>query len=257
MTDDLERKLTDLTEPAQVKDGAMVLGVAGSEATSAAMLRSIDNTILPSRIDLSVGGSSISLAAGGRRLRACTDASTDLGAPAEVLGKTLSLEEEKPLREVGKLINELLRKDGMLTMKRHVEPAASGQSDAGVGVKTLADSWGVDLDAVPPTKFELFENALGETFIASIETDGAARIGGRGDEATADRLERDVLPKLIQLEADLSRVKTERALPYLMTINSALPDGAFVSLFVADGAKSLVASKAGSLPRVAGAWGQL
>ena len=142
-------------------------------------------------------------------------------------------------------------------VKRHVEPASMGQSDAGMGVKTLADLWGVDLDAAPPTQFEVFESALGESFIASIETDGTARTGMRGDSDTADVLERDVLPKLIQLEADLSKVKTEREAPYLMTLNSALPDGALVSLFVANDAKSLVASTADSLPMVAGAWGRI
>ncbi|MCY4335998.1 MAG: hypothetical protein OXC60_15170 [Litoreibacter sp.] len=186
MTDDLEKKLTALTDPAKFDAGAMVLGPAGTEATSAAMLHAIDNTILPCKIVFSIGASSITLAAGGRRLRSCLEASDDLNAPSDALGTTLSSEEQDALIKTGKLINELLRKDGALLMKRHVESASTGQSDAGVGVKTLAELWGVDLDAAPPTQFEAFETALGDSFIASIETDGTARTETRGDASTAD-----------------------------------------------------------------------
>ncbi|MEM7470512.1 MAG: hypothetical protein AAF340_04110 [Pseudomonadota bacterium] len=257
MADNLESKLIALTEPGQFKAGEMVLGPADAPATKAALLSALDNTILPCLITYSVGSSSVVLKAGGRRLRACVAASNDLNPPADALGKTLSADEGETLAEIGSIVNALLACDGMLTMKREVEPAAMGQSDAGVGVKTLSELWKIDFNAKPPTQFEIFESALGETFIASIETDGTDLTGSRGDTDTADVLKRDVLPKLVQLEADLTKVKTQRDLPYLMTLNSALPDGALVSLFVAEETRSLVASAPGSLPAVAGAWGRV
>lgn len=257
MTDDLKRKLEALTETAKHSAGTMVLGPSSAPSTMAALLHSIDNTILPCKIAFAVGASSVTLKAGGRRLRACVSASAELNASSDVMDKTLSSDETAILSEIGNILKNLLAQDGTLTMQRISEPSSMGQSDAGVGVKTLANLWGVDIDAAPPTLFETFETALGDTFIASIETDGTARTGARGDTNTADVLEREVLPKLMQLEADLTPIKTRREIPYLMTLNSALPDGALVSLFVGQEAKSLVASAPGSLPAVASAWGRV
>lgn len=229
----------------------MQLGPAKSPTAMAGILQAIDTTILPRLVTFSVDEMSVAFNVGGRRLRACLSASDALKPPKGVVGEALSIDDPKPVQNLGKLLQKLLATEGELTMQRTDALSASDKSDAGIGADSLAEIWGVDLDAEPPSPLEHFIALLGGDLLASVEIDGEAVRNPTGDAAVIMLMEKAILPSLIDLEAQLT------AVPDILVMDGMLAEDALVALVTLGDVRAMVATAANSYASVASAWSRI
>ncbi|MEL6171390.1 MAG: hypothetical protein AAGK67_12515 [Pseudomonadota bacterium] len=257
MVDDVERKLKDLTDSGDFKNGAMKLISSNVEIGLAGILRAIDNTILPRIIDVSVGTSRVSLSVVGRRLRSCASATEDLAQNSQVFGQTLSLEDEEAVKTVGEMLVSLVAKDGSLMLLRNLDPEAAAQSDAGISPGKLAELWDVDLDTAPPSLAEQFQAFLGDDCIASIEIGDEAILGEGGDPATVLLLKTEVLDKFGEIGKNLSEIKLVDSDYRMMVLEGLLPEDLLSVLLYFDQSTAIYAAKPDTLTTIASAFGRI
>lgn len=257
MTDDLQRKLATLTRDASFDGGAMQLGPSGDPSAMTAILHAIDDTMLPRHMVFAVGASSVTLSVAGKRLRAVVEATKDLKPASGLVGKMLATEDEKALSQLGDMLSQLTSAEGTLTLTRNVEPSATGQADAGVGVTTLISLWSVDPDAVPPTEFERFAQKLGEMILAGGEVDGESLLNPIGDARFVNALETANKDQFAKIRQDHNAIFRTNDKTRLLVVPGLLPDDALLCSFVVNELNMLVAVSANGAPQIAGAWADI
>jgi hypothetical protein len=254
MSNLLKSKLAALINAGDFRDGVMHLGPSGNPAAMALILQAIDNTILQRNMTFSVGTSFVVLNVGGRRLRAFVAASDDLTAPTDLAVKPLSLEDKPALLEIGTLLEKLTIPTGSITLMRSNEPGSAGQPDAGIAIDMLTELWGVDPDAKPPTKHDIFIAALGSDFVASIDIADDGSSNPQGDLAICDLMEGSVLSQVEALELSLPALQ---ARPCMAMLEGLLPDGMLTCLVKFDETATLVAVSPNAIAKIAIAWGRI
>ncbi len=255
MSSDLQNKLEELAGTNETKGGALVLCRSGTPAAMAAILRAIDNTILPRLLELKVGASHISVLAGGRRLRAIHAVSGDLPSDGLELGQPLSRDDEAMQNQVGQLFKALTAKEGVLTLLRKIDPKASDQSDGGLEIGGLAKSWDVDLNATPPSALAQFIFSLGEDVLSHVEFGGDGIIDESGAADLNTILKSDELQeKVTSIQKETRQGQNASGKNQVIVLSGHLPDGALLCVTQIADSSALLAVQKKALSSVATAW---
>jgi len=254
MTKDLERKLAALAGEGSFEAGAMQLGPSGDPSAMAAILNAIDDTMLPRHMVFAVGASSVTLSVAGKRLRTVVHASDDLKAPPALVGQLLATDDVDALSQLGNILSALTSGEGTLTLARQVAPAAAGQADAGVAVKTLISLWDVDPDATPPTKYEIFVQNLGSSILSGAEIVGKKLINPVGDAGFISAMETANKGGFAKLRQDHATLLKADSSDQIIVVPGLLPDGAVLCEVKFSVTNMLMAISAEAMPDIAAAW---
>lgn len=150
------RRLSDridrLAAPLRAPTRGRSLATGDTGAPLAAILREVDETVLPRRLEFRRGEGLLAVSAGNRRLIS-VDAAEGPGAKAAkaVLGRALTQPDVALLGRLRDALASALPGEGPLIVT--TAPAEGGAVDfaAGTTAAGLAAAWGVDLKAAPVT----------------------------------------------------------------------------------------------------------
>lgn len=254
---DIRRKLAALTAQRSFSDGAMDLGASGDAVSFAAAVQAIDNTMLPRNLVFSVGPASVTLSVSGRRLRALVDVTGGIPVPEGLLGKLLTATQADDVRAVGAVMQRLVSMEGNLRLARVAASSSGGAADAGVAVSVLCKSWGVDLDAKPPSDIERFCLALGKDLRAmGVIKDGEMNTG-LGKENLVAELKQLWAGNVAEFDPTLSAFGISERKNVTVTLEGLLSGGETLCFVKLDKVMIFAAVSPASLGRISAAWRSL
>lgn len=168
----------------------------GSDGTSlAAILREIDETVLPRQLTFHRGEASLVVSAGNRRLISvdAADGPAASGTRDGVLGRSLTQPDVALLGRLRDALISALPGDAPIFVRTARPPDGAGDFAAGTTAAALASAWGVDLgsiseDAAPPAAIDDFLGTVPSQSRAWLRLDAGSVAGQGGDEAAAARL---------------------------------------------------------------------
>jgi len=177
-----------LAKEALTPDGIRTLSRPGGDGV-AGILREIDETYLPRRLELRAGPRELALVVRGGRLLSVDGAKPAKPGPdGGILGRPIDAEDGEAVAALRRVLAAFATGQdaiGVVAGAADADPSASG-----VSARALAASWGIDLDAGPPTRppvLDGFLAALGGSARAWLRlADGAEKgaKGGPGEQET-------------------------------------------------------------------------
>ena len=171
----LEEKLTKLRQRARAPGEVRKLRGSGSQALLAALVTEIDETILPRRLTLSIGGTAIHLAVANRRLQALLSPAPDIEGAADLADMALPDAEAPGVAALGEVLSRAFDGDPQVEITA-MRPADLFDSDVGVPANLLGRAWRVApqemLPAEPGDILTKFLKENGKEAIAWLRIEG-------------------------------------------------------------------------------------
>lgn len=250
----LTQKLNSLADTtSRFEDGARVIGEG--DLALKAILNVIDETVLERKLTFQIGKAYVTVVAGGRRLQGVTKLSGDLDGALKVMGKVLSHDDAEVLESVAHVMNQFGERTGTLTLRTEVSDKIGGQTDAGVGITTLAEAWGVDMSSEPPTPLGQFIINCGASVNASLVIAQGEIVRAKGDKAIQDKLEGIANDQWSAFEDAHAKLrKQEQQEPTLVCLNTGLGDDTSIAVAKKDAEVSVFVFNSNKLGDVYSAW---
>jgi hypothetical protein len=224
----LSQKLAALAaEDESFENGLRVVSDGVTPPVLTAILTEIDMTVLPRKLTFQIGGSEISLVAGGRRLCGLVKVSKDIKGVMGVLGKVVSRDEPEVIEGLFDIIGQFAASAGQMTVVSDDPVAMGGQSDEGLSAQSLADHWDVDLHPQPPTPMIAFARACGDLVSAWVVLNDDTDNKTGGDGATLAVLKAAIAEKWADFSGSVDQLAGESG---FICLNDALSDAGSVAI---------------------------
>ena len=224
----LAQKLAALSsEGESFENGVRVVSDGSEPPILTAILNEIDMTVLPRKLTFKMNESEISFVAGGRRLRGLVKASKDIKGVIGVLGKPVSHEEPEILEGLRGIIEQFTSTAGQMSVVSDEPDAMGGQSDAGLTAQNLAEMWGVELYAEPPTPMISFARACGDLITAWVVMTDESENKTGGDGAKLSVLRSTISEQWDNFSSSVAQMTGDAG---FVCLNDALGDAGSVAI---------------------------
>jgi len=234
--------------------GARIISDGESTAPLLAILQEIDSTVLERKLTFRVGKSYVTVIAGGRRLQGMTKLSGDLDGALKVMGKIISHDDADIMASVAHVMKQIGDREGRVSVETGAGDKMGTSTDTGVGTAILADAWGVDLNAEPPTPLGQFIINCGASVNASLVIAQGEIIRAKGDKAIQDKLAEVANDQWAAFEKAHSDLQDSDEGPALFCLNSGLGDQNSLAVAKKDEEVSVFVFSPDQLGNVYSAW---
>lgn len=252
----LSQKLNALAEKdSTFVEGARVISNGETPSPMQAILYAVDESVLDRKLTFRVGEAYVTVVVAGRRLQGLIKASGNLDGALKVMGKILSHDDADLLAGVAKIMHQLVEQGGQVTVLSEETQKLGTQSDAGVGISVLSDSWGVEMSSVPPTPMSQFIINCGASVNASLVIAQGQIVRAKGDKAIQDRLEHIANDQWDSFSSALGKLrKADSAEPALVCLNGGLTDETSLAVARSDDEMSVFVFNSDQLTTVYSKW---
>ncbi|MBM7067982.1 hypothetical protein [Actibacterium sp. 188UL27-1] len=252
-TIDLTARLTKLANAGETySNGARVIARGGGEEALAAILRAIDDTILMRKLTFRSGReSSLNLVVSGRRIVGVSDVDIPgQTSDTTLLTDPLSEEDDAMMQALTETILAFVQTDGPISVLPVKASRSGGMPTAGLSIRTLADAWGVEMDATPMKRFL---RACQDFVPAAVHYKADILANRHGDEATdLQTLAEERAPSAET--AYLALYPEQTGGSWLINISYGLKDARCVLLARAGEETGLLTCDSSHLGKVVGNW---
>lgn len=248
----LAQKLAALSaEGDTFENGLRVISDGTEPPVLTAMLSEVDMTVLPRKLTFKMGASSVTLVAGGRRLRGLVSASKDIKGVIGVLGKKLSMDEKAVIDGLHGILDQFTKTADQLTVESDEPDAMGGQTDAGVRAAALAEYWEVALNSAPQTPLQQFlRDCAGFADAWVVMTDGADTTH-HGDGARLEVLKGALADQWADFSTSVDQLAGESG---MIALNNALGDGGSVAIVKAGNEAAVMCYAADNMTEIHNVW---
>ncbi|MGB5871970.1 MAG: hypothetical protein WBH04_17405 [Albidovulum sp.] len=258
MTDEpaVSRKLAALGADKSIfRQGARVLSNGKSPTPLAALLDEVDNTVLKRDLTFRLADSLLSMTVAGRRVLTLVAASQDLSDAQALIALPLSHDEPEGFTALTAVLQQFTGQKDSLTVESAHSANTGSPTSIGIPVSRLAEALGLDLDAAPPSPLQMFLDACGMIFIATLTRSGEDWTCQAQDDALLPAMRHIAETQLEAFEAaahDNSLPALKR--PRLITIEGALEGAGCLSATWANGECALMAHDQSDLAEIHAIW---
>lgn len=254
----LEQVLAKLRQRERAPGEGRKLSGTDGAARLAALVTEIDETILPRRLSIGLGGAgALHLAVANRRLQALLGPAPD-GVPPEMEGRKLADTNDPAVAELGAALGQVLGAPDLapISTARLETPFPS---DVGIPAPQLARTWGTagvsDAAAADP-------GALLGGFLESVAGDVSAWLRIEGEDVTGENGETEGMSDLAAVFLDSYFSRFDMAYPEpafaLATVIAPRDAGGRAVLFVEVGdVSAVILAPSGKMPGLAARWQRL
>lgn len=236
-------------------DGARVISDGETPTPMQAILFAIDESVLDRKLTFRVGKAYVTVVVAGRRLQGLIKASGHLEGALKVMGKILSHDDTDLMDAIAGIMRQLVDQGSQVTVTSEETQKLGTQSDAGVGVNLLADSWGIEMSSEPPTPMAQFIINCGASVNASLVIAQGKIVRAKGDKAIQDRLEHIANDQWNNFNEALGALrKTDAAEPALVCLNGGLNEDTSVAVARNDEELSVFVFNSDQLTTVYSKW---
>jgi hypothetical protein len=252
----LSQKLTELAaKKSDFTDGNRVISDGAKPAPMQAILHAIDETVLDRKLTFRAGASYATVVVAGRRLQGLTKASGNLDGALKVMGKVLSHDDSDLMTSIAAIMQQLVDQGGPVTVQSEDTQKLGTQSDAGVGVNTLADTWAVEMSSEPQTPMSQFIINCGASVNASLVIAQGKIVRAKGDKDIQGRLEHIANDQWGDFNSALGALRKANAEePALVCLNGGLNDDTSLAVARNDDELSVFVFNSDQLSAVYSKW---
>ena len=206
------------------QDGARLISDGENPLPLVAILNEIDTTVLERKLTFRIGKSYVTVVAGGRRLQGMTKLSGDIDGALKVMGKIVSHDDDDVMQAVAHVMSQFGSRSGPVTVESASTDKMGTSTDTGVGLTTLSEAWGVELNLVPPTPLCQFIINCGASVNASLVIAQGEIVRAKGDKAIQGKLQDIANDQWANFEKAHAKLQKGDPEPALICLNSGLGD---------------------------------
>lgn len=215
-----------------------------------AILREIDDTVLERTLVFGIGDAAVHAVVAGRRLRGVVEITGNIAGTQDVVGQVLTRDNVETVTALGTVLKQICATAPKVTVSINAVRPLGSSADAGLQTTTLAEMWGVDLDARPASAISRLLSANASRITCSFHV-----VDGQPPQTTGDAT---LLATVWDTQVTPFRKRHKNILgklegPMLICLGNAVA-GESVALAISDGEKCLLRCDPDALPDLLATW---